>query len=291
MNDDFRDAAADDPTGAGPTEAARTEAMDADAAPPAADWPRIGPYDVIRTLGSGGMGTVYLARQRGSHRPAGGHQGDSRWASPSQLPGSPLRCRAPGAGPHEPPQHRPHLRRRHHPGRRTVLRHGVHRGREPGVLLRPPPTRRSRAARAVSRGRGGRPARPPKGDHPPRPQARKHSGGRHRRSTGAPHHRLRSGQGPGVDDRHILTPHPGRAGGGHPRLHEPGTGVRRPRGSRHSGRRVFAGRHPPPAAGRQTARRPRHPQPGRCLIGDAEFTPGPGWGPRPTPSPSSGGAT
>jgi serine/threonine protein kinase/tetratricopeptide (TPR) repeat protein len=64
MNDDFRDAAADDPTGAGPTEAARTEAMDADAAPPAADWPRIGPYDVIRTLGSGGMGTVYLARQR-----------------------------------------------------------------------------------------------------------------------------------------------------------------------------------------------------------------------------------
>jgi hypothetical protein len=53
MNDDFRDAAADDPTGAGPTEAARTEAMDADAAPPAADWPRIGPYDVIRHWAQG----------------------------------------------------------------------------------------------------------------------------------------------------------------------------------------------------------------------------------------------
>ena len=37
----------------------------------------------------------------------------------------PVRRRAAGAGPDGPPQHRPHLRRRPHPGRPAVLRHGA----------------------------------------------------------------------------------------------------------------------------------------------------------------------
>ena len=128
----------------------------------------------------------------------------------SQGGAGPVRRRAAGPGPDGPPEHRPHLRRRRHPGRPAVLRHGAGQGRAAHRLLRRAAAAGAGPAGAVRGGLPGGAARPPEGDHPPRPQAGQRAGHGGGRPADAEGDRLRRGQGDRAEaDRHELRGHRG----------------------------------------------------------------------------------
>ena len=67
---------------------------------------QVGPYAVVRVLGRGGMGAVYLAEQHEPIRRSRGPQGGPVRPGDEAGPGA-VRRGAPVARPHEPPGHRP----------------------------------------------------------------------------------------------------------------------------------------------------------------------------------------
>ena len=133
---------------------------------------RIGSFRVVREIGRGGMGRVYLARaRRWTVRAARRAQADSaRHAGhPQALRGGathPRAARAPG--------HRAARRWRDHGRRAAVLRDGARRGRADRPLLRRARRCRSTAARAVRRRVRCGDLRAPAPRHPSRPQAVEH---------------------------------------------------------------------------------------------------------------------
>ena len=148
----------------------------------------IGAFRLLRQLGEGGMGEVWLAEQLEPVR---------REVA--------LKLIKPGLGSREVlarfESERQALARMDHPSiarvldagttahRPAVLRHGVRRRRADHRLLRPPPAVGARSARAVPRGLRRGAARARQGHHPPRPQAvqrpgaRRSTAGRRRKSS------------------------------------------------------------------------------------------------------------
>ena len=190
----------------------------------------------------GGHGLGVSGQPDRAGQAAGGAQADQDGDGFAGRAG-PVRRRAAGPRADGPPQHRPHLRRRPHPGRPAVLRHGAGQGGAAHRVLRPAAADGEGPAGAVRRGLPGGAARPPEGDHPPRPQARKRAGHGGGWPADAEGDRLRRGEGDRSEaDRH-----------------EPG---RRRGDRRHAGVHVAG-------AGRPVVDGHRHPHRCLCPRGDA----------------------
>ena len=106
---------------------------------------RLGPYRLVREIGHGGMGTVYLAERADE-------EFDQRVAVKvlqrgldTDEAGAPLPRRAPDPRRPRPPEHRPPARRRHHRGRPALPGDGARRGRPIDRLLRRAAARPRRA--------------------------------------------------------------------------------------------------------------------------------------------------
>ncbi len=171
-----------------------------------------------------------------------GRRPEGHQARHGHCPGrGPVRGRAPGPGDDGPPFHRQGARRRSHPDRPALLRHGAGQGRPHHRVLRHRPPHAQGTPRTLHPGLRGGPARAPEGDHPPRPQALECAGGDAGRHAGSEGDRLRNRQGdqPEVDGAFAV--HAARRDRGDSRVHEPRAGRDVGDGRRHADGRVRAG--------------------------------------------------
>ena len=186
---------------------------------------QIGPYRLLRVLGEGGMGEVWLAEQTAPVRRSVALK-LIKAGMDTTAGGRALRGRAPGAGADGPPEHRQGVRRRRDAGGPAVLRDGVRAGacRSPSTATSTGLTMQERL-RVVHAGLRGRAARASEGDHPPRPEAIEHAGGGAERQADAQDHRLRRRQGDGAAaDRRTRSVTELGAADRHAGVHEPRAG-------------------------------------------------------------------
>jgi serine/threonine protein kinase len=106
-----------------------------DTATAAAGDDDFGRYHILRPLGEGGMGTVYLAEQREPIRRCVALKVVKLGMDTSQVLAR-FAKRASGAGHDGPPEYCSDLRRRRHAQGPALLRNGVHRGRTHHAVLR-----------------------------------------------------------------------------------------------------------------------------------------------------------
>ena len=256
---------------------------DQPAATPDLSGRSLGDFRIIRSLGQGGMGQVYLAEQQSLKRPVALEDPARRPGGQPGLAAS-FSGRGRGGRPRHPRQHRAGLR--HRPGRRAAL-HG------PGIRRRPQPPRPSQPQRRPRSAAG--PEHPDPGDRgaaagggkrhrPPRHQAGKHPADPARRGEGR---RLRPVALPGRRPR-AAQPDAKRRHDGHAPVHEPGAGARRRHRSAH--RHLFVRRDLLPHACRRSRRSAgTPPSTWRCSTSRKSRSRWPGNGPTcpPSSAPSS----
>ena len=152
---------------------------------PQGDPPMIGRYRIVRRLGQGGFGRVYLARDDDLDRPVA-----IKVPSPERVSGpddvEQYLARGPRPGPARPPAHRPGPRRGPHRGRPLLRRLQVRRGERPGRAEATGPVVVPRVGRAGGGGRRGAAPCPHPGPGPPRHQAGQHPDRSPRASRGWP---------------------------------------------------------------------------------------------------------